>query len=148
MKSGKDGGTMKTKKRIITCVFLLLILITAVVFAKCAIDSYNYEIDLANGIDIMEGMAAAMLIIVGGFLVFYELDLFCTVYYFLIKPKTVAKTILNIFSHVSLLLVFFNGFYKDIFEEDVIAPMIMFCIYVILRTVYFIVSAGDSYLDP
>ncbi len=135
---------MKKKKIIIISIFLALIVITSFVFIKAAIDSYNYDMDPANGIDIMAGVGAAMLIVLGGFVVFYELDLFYTVYYFFIKPKTVAKSILNILSNLSLLLIFFNEYYKDIFKEDVIALLIVFFTYIVLRIVCFIVSTNPS----
>jgi hypothetical protein len=80
---------------------------------------------------------------VGGFVVFYEFDLFYTAYYFLIKPKTIAKSILNILSDLSLLLVFFSEYYKDVFEEDVIAPLTVLFTYVVLRIIYFIISTRD-----
>ncbi len=135
---------MKKKKIIITSIFLTLIVMTSFFFLKGAIDSYYYDMDPANGVDIMEGMGAAMLIALGGLVVFYELDLFYTVYYFLVKPKTVAKSILNIVSNVSFLLIFFNKYYKNIFEEDVIALLIVFFTYVGLRTVCFLPYACNS----
>ena len=131
------------KKKIIIGVFSLLILITAIVFIVGAIQSYNYDMDPANGVDILEGFGAVLTLMVGGFVVFYELDLFYTVYYFFIKPKTVAKSILNIFSNLSLLLIFFSEYYKDIFKEDVIAPLIVFFTYIVLRILYLIVSTRD-----
>ena len=134
---------MKKKKIIIISIFLALILITSFVFLKGAIDSYRYDMDPANGVDILEGFDSVLTMMVGGFAVFYELDLFYTVYYFFIKPKTVAKSILNIFSNLSLLLIFFSEYYKDIFKEDVIAPLIVFFTYIVLRILYLIVSTRD-----
>ena len=134
---------MKRKKIIIISIFLLLIVITSLLFIKGAIDSYNYDMDPANGVDILEGLGAVLTMMVGGFVVFYELDLFYTVYYFFIKPKTVAKSILNILSNLSLLLIFFSEYYKDIFKEDVIAPLIVFFTYIVLRIVYVIVSTRN-----
>ena len=134
---------MKRKKIIIISIFWLLIVITSLLFIKGAIDSYNYDMDSANGVDILEGFEAVLTMMVGGFVVFYELDLFYTVYYFFIKPKTVAKSILNILSNLSLLLIFFSEYYKDIFKEDVIAPLIVFFTYIVLRIVYVIVSTGN-----
>ena len=134
---------MKRKKIIIFSFFLLLIVITSLLFIKGAIDSYNYDMDPANGVDILEGFGAVLTMMVGGFVVFYELDLFYTVYYFFIKPKTVAKSILNIISNLSLLLIFFSEYYKDIFKEDVIAPLIVFFTYIVLRIVYVIVSTRN-----
>ena len=127
------------KKKIIIFVFLMLILITAILSIVSAIASYNYDMDSTNGVDILEGLGAVLTIMVGAFVIFYELDLFYTVYYFFIKPKTIARSILNVLSNVSLLLVFFNDYYKDIFSEDVIAPLIVFAIYIVLRISCFII---------
>ena len=77
---------------------------------------------------------------IGAFVIFYELDLFYTLYYFFIKPKTVAKTILHILANGSLLLVFFADFYKNIFSEDVIAPLLVLGLYAVLRISCFILS--------
>ena len=40
------------KKKIVIGAFLLLVLITAIVFIVAAVDSYNYDMDPANGVDI------------------------------------------------------------------------------------------------
>lgn len=128
---------MKKKKTIVSCIFATLIVLTAIYTVMAAVESYNY--DMANGVDILEGFGAVMIMTVGGFIVFYELDLFCTVYYFFIKPKTLAKSILNILSNLCLLLVFFGEYYKDIFEEDTTALFIVFFTYAILRISYFTV---------
>ena len=114
------------KKKIIICIFLTIILITAIFFMAAAIDSYNYDMNSANGVDILEGFGAVLAIMIGAFVIFYELDLFYTVYYFLIKPKTIAKSILNILANTSLLLIFFADYYKNVFSEDVIAPLLVF----------------------
>ena len=95
------------KKIILISFFLLLIAVTSFFFVNGAIESYRYDMDPANGVDIMKGMEAAMLLVLGGFVVFYELDLFYTLYYFLVKPKTIAKSILHMTSNLSLLLAFF-----------------------------------------
>ena len=136
------------KKKIIICAFLILIFLTAAFFVVTAIDSYNYDMDPANGVDILEGFGAVLAIMIGAFVIFYELDLFYTVYYFFIKPKTIAKSILNILANASLLLLFFVDFYKNIFSEDVIAPLIVFTIYIALRISYFLVPGQkSSYTD-
>ena len=83
------------KKKIIIGVFSLLILITAIVFIVGAIQSYNYDMDPANGVDILEGFGAVLTLMVGGFVVFYELDLFYTAFYFFLKPKIIAKSMAN-----------------------------------------------------
>ncbi len=142
---------MKRKKIIAICAFLLLILVTATAFLIAAIDSYNYDMDPANGVDIMEGMGAAFLIIIGGLVVFYELDLFYTVYYFLIRPKTLIKSILVIFSNLTLLLVLFSEniidfvriHFRNIVEspfEEGIIPIGLFLIYFILKMVSLMIS--------
>ena len=132
------------KKKIVICVFLTVILITAIFFIAAAIDSYNYDMDPANGVDILEGFGAVLAIMIGAFVVFYELDLFYTVYYFLIKPKTIVKSILNILANMSLLLIFFADYYKNIFSEDVIAPLIVFATYVVLRISSVIIPNQNS----
>ena len=132
------------KKKIVICVFLTVILITTIFFIAAAIDSYNYDMDPANGVDILEGFGAVFAIMIGAFVVFYELDLFYTVYYFLVKPKTTAKSILNIFANVSLLLIFFADYYKNVFSEDVIAIFIVLTIYVVLRISSFIIPNQNS----
>ena len=132
------------KKKIIICIFLTIILITAIFFIAAAIDSYNYDMNPANGVDILEGFGAVLAIMIGAFVVFYELDLFYTVYYFLVKPKTTAKSILNIFANVSLLLIFFADYYKNVFSEDVIAIFIVLTIYVVLRISSFIIPNQNS----
>ena len=136
------------KKKIIICIFLTIILITAIFFMAAAIDSYNYDMNPANGVDILEGFGAVLAIMIGAFVVFYELDLFYTVYYFLIKPKTIAKSILNILANVSLLLIFFADYYKNIFLEDVIAPLLVFVIYIALRISSLIMPIRKSDITP
>ena len=73
---------MKKRKIIIICTFLLLILTTAIYTVVSAIKSYNYDMNPANGIDIMKGFDAVFIVMIGGFIIFYELDLFYTVYNF------------------------------------------------------------------
>ena len=134
---------MKRKKIIAICAFLLLILVTATAFLIAAIGSYNYDMDPANGVDIMEGMGAAFLIIIGGFVILCELDLFFTVYYFLVKPKTLLKSIFITLSQLMLLLVFFSEklahflfeHVSDIFGEEGIVIIPIFFFYVILRII-------------
>ena len=128
------------KKKIIITVFSLFILITAIIFIVGAISSYNY--DVKNYLDDKwVGFGAVLTLIVGGFVVFYELDLFYTVYYFFIKPKTIIKSILNILSNISLLLIFFtdyiahflNKYVSEIFSEEIILLVALLFIYFILR---------------
>lgn len=105
----RGNEDMKKKKIIIISIFLSLIAITSFVFLKAAIDSYRYDMDPANGVDILEGFGAVFALMLGGFVVFYELDLFYAVYYFFFRPKSIAKSIIVILSNVALLLLFFFG---------------------------------------
>ena len=134
---------MKKKKIIIAGVFLTLIAFTAVYTVVSAVLSYQY--DMANGVDIFEGFGAVITMMVGGFIVLYEIDLFYTVYYFFIKPKTIARSILNVLSNVSLFLIFFCEYYADIFEEDGMAPLVVFLVYVVFRIIYCFVP--ERYLE-
>ena len=110
---------MQKKKMIIAAVFLTLIAFTSVYTIISAVKSYQYDMDPSNGVDILEGFGSVLTMMVGGFVVFYELDLFYTVYSFAVKPTTAAISILNILSNLSLLLIFFSKYYKNIFKEDV-----------------------------
>ena len=137
-----QGGDF-VKKKIITCVFSILILITAIVFIIGAIQSYNYDMDPANGVDIFEGFRAVLIAVVGGLVVFYELDLFYTVYYFLVKPKTIVKSILNVVSNLTLLSIVFTDaishflykYVSEIFGEEIILLFALFFVYVIFRII-------------
>ena len=128
------------KKKIIIGIFLLLIFITAIVSVIGAINTYKFE--MAND-DLFVGLGAVMAFVVGGFAVFYELDLFYTVYYFFLKPKRISKSILNILSNVTLFLIFFSDdiahtLYKhisDVFGEEIILLIILFLLYIVFRVV-------------
>ena len=131
------------KKKILIGAFLLLVFITATVFIVGAVDSYNYDMDSANGVDILEGVGAAMLIAIGGLVILCESDLFFTVYYFLIKPKTLPKSIFMILSQLMLLLVITSGYLakflsqyvSDVFKEETIVIVPIFFFYIILRLI-------------
>ena len=138
------------KKKIIICAFSLLILVTAIIFIAGAIYSYNYDMKYYSE-DKWVGFGAVVSIMVGGFFVFYELDLFYTVYYFFIKPRTKTKSILNVLSNLTLLLIFFSDdlahilyIHLNIFKEDWLLPITLFFIYISLRIVYIIVSKISS----
>ena len=131
------------KKKILIGAFLLLVLITAIAFIVAAVESYKNDIDLANGIDIMEGMGAAILIVLGGLVILCELDIFFTVYYLLVKPKTSARTVFMLFSQLMILIVIFSEDLakilskriSDIFNEEIIVIVPIFFLYVILRII-------------
>ena len=140
------------KKKIIIVVFSLLILITAIVSIVGAISSYNYDMDPANGVGILEGFGAVLIAIVGGFAIFYELDLFYTVYYFFIKPKTIAKSILNILANLTLVTMYFTDsiahflfeHVSEIFGEEILLLFSLFLIYIILRIVCIVLPVKQS----
>ncbi len=144
------------KKKIIIAVFSLLILVTAIIFIVGAILSYNYDVKSLSG-DIGDakwiGFGAILILIVGGFVVFYELDLFYTVYYFFIKPKTAIKSTLNILSNISLLLVILTDYIShllfkyvsEIFGEETIVLLALLFIYVVLRIVCAVIPTRKSF---
>ena len=139
------------KKKIIICVFSILILITAIVFIIGAIQSYNYDIT-NNPDDKWVGFGSVLTLMVGGFVVFYEFDLFYTAYYFLIKPKTKAKSILNILANFTLVIMYFTDsisyflfkYVSEIFGEEVILLFTLFFTYVILRIACAVIPVRQS----
>ena len=139
------------KKKIIIGVFSLLIFITAIIFIVGAISSYNYDIT-NNPDDKLLGFGSVLTLMVGGFIVFYEFDLFYTIYYLLIKPKTIAKSTLNILANLTLLIMFFTDsiahflfkYVSQIFGEEVILLFALFFIYVILRIVCAVIPVRQS----
>ena len=84
------------KKKIVIGVFSVLIAVTVIGFIADAAATYAYEMNPANGVDIFEGFGAFIALLVGFFVVLFEIDLFYTVYYFLFKPRTKAQSVLNI----------------------------------------------------
>ena len=131
------------KKKIVIGSYLLLVLITAIMCIAGAIASYHYDMDPANGVDIMGGLGAVILIGLGGFLILCETDLFCTVYYFLMKPKTLSKSIFMILSQLSILLVIFSDelshflwqYVSEVFGEEMIVIAPLFILYVTARLI-------------
>ena len=131
------------KKKIFIGIFLLLVLITAIIFLAGAIESYNYDMDPANGVDVLEGVGAAILIVVGGLVILCEIDLFFTVYYFFIKPKTLFKSLFMVLSQLMILLVIFSKdlshflflYVSEIFREEFIVIAPIFILYVISRLI-------------
>ena len=123
------------KKKIIIFGFLALIAATLALGVFYAVESYRFDMDPANGIDIMEGLGAALILIVTGLLLVYEIDLFYTVYYFFVLPKTKVKSILNICAQLSLVLMYlYARFDCDFLPEELfwILPLA----YVLLRLTY------------
>ena len=82
---------IKTKKIIIYTFCLSLILCTVILSVAAAVSSYSYDIN--NSVDVFGGFGAAFYLMLGAFFVLYETDFFCTVHYFIFKPKTKLKTL-------------------------------------------------------
>ena len=106
---------IKTKKIIIYTFCLGLILCTVILSVAAAVSSYSYDIN--NSVDVFGGFGAAFYLMLGAFFVLYETDLFCTVHYFIFKPKTKLKTALNILSNLSLLRQYNQGTILPIAEN-------------------------------
>ncbi len=143
-----EAAQMKTKaKKIITvAAFLSFITCTMVLSITGAIQSYNY--DFNHNIDILEGFGAVLCLMIGGFLVFYETDLLYTVYYFLFKPKTKAKTVLNLLSDLSLVLIIIYTYLIEEYMnfrkyESPYLVLILLLLYTILRFIYIAVCLNQ-----
>ncbi len=130
---------IKTKKIIIYTFCLGLILCTVILSVAAAVSSYSYDIN--NSVDVFGGFGAAFYLMLGAFFVLYETDFFCTVHYFIFKPKTKLKTALNILSNLSLLLLFIYGYLIEVYMElrkyeSPLLAVALFLAYIILRTAY------------
>lgn len=124
------------KKKILVCAFLLLVFVTAIGFTLAAIESYQYDMDPANGVDTLEGLGAVFCILIGGFVIFCEIDLFFTVYYFFTSHKTLLKSCLMILSQLMLLTVIFGeeiAKFLSLFKEESIVILALLFFYVCLR---------------
>lgn len=130
---------IKTKKIIIYTFTLVLILSTVILTVAAAVVSYSYDIN--NNADVLEGFGAVIYLMLGAFFVLYETDFFCTVHYFIFKPKTRLKTALNILSNLSLLLLFIYGYLIEVYTElrkyeSPLLAVALFLAYMILRSAY------------
>ena len=130
---------IKTKKIIIYTFTLVLILSTVILTVAAAVGSYSYDIN--NNADVFGGFGAAFYLMLGAFFVLYETDFFCTVHYFIFKPKTKLKTALNILSNLSLLLLFIYVYLIEVYMElrkyeSPLLAVALFLAYIILRTAY------------
>jgi hypothetical protein len=135
-------GGIAMKKKIVIGIFLALILATAIFFGVMAIDSYLYDMDPKNGVDMLEGVGAFLGLVIGGFFVWYEIDLFYTVYYFLFKAKMLLKSIINILANLSLVFIIFvfnlpDGTLSTYFDSEALIYALL--AYMVLRAAYLIV---------
>ena len=130
---------IKTKKIIIYTFCLGLILCTVILSVAASVSSYSYDIN--NSVDVFGGFGAAFYLMLGAFFVLYETDFFCTVHYFIFKPKTKLKTALNILSNLSLLILFIYGYLIEVYMElrkyeSPLLAVALFLAYIILRIAY------------
>ena len=130
---------IKTKKIIIYTFCLSLILCTVILSVAAAVSSYSYDIN--NNADALRGFDVVIYLMLGAFFVLYETDFFCTVHYFIFKPKTKLKTALNILSNLSLLILFIYGYLIEVYMElrkyeSPLLAVALFLAYIILRTAY------------
>lgn len=132
------------KKKIVISVFSALILITALIFFKVGIDSHIYDKEHPEEVGFLAGLGVIIAILYGSFVIFYELDLFYTVYYFFVKQRTKAKSVLNVLANLSLLMVIVYSYLVEaimalrVFE---MTPIFWFLLlYLIFRIAYIIVS--------
>ncbi|MBQ7171694.1 MAG: hypothetical protein IJR89_05400 [Clostridia bacterium] len=134
------------KKKVIVGIFSALIFLTILCFIVSAIHTYRDELKQD---DMLEGLGAALLLVAGGFVVLYECDLFYTLYYFLIKPKTKAKTVLNVLANLSFISMFAFCFLSNVYmglRKFEFALLVLFAVYVVVRMIYLVVSGAQK--DP
>ena len=124
------------KKKIVIGFFTLLILATIVFFTASMIKYYS---EMEEGI---EGLVLIIIMVYGGLAVFYECDLFYTVYYFAVGRKTVARTVLNILSHGALILALFTTQIAGLLSigEEVIVFGVLALVSVVARLICLMVS--------
>ena len=123
------------KKIIVVLAFCTLILATAIVFIVLAIDTYRMEMNDPS-IDILEGLGACIVVVIGGFIVFYECDLFYTVYYLFCRQKRKVKTVLVILANVTLLLILMYSYLSNVYMElrkYEITLLVLFAVYIVFK---------------
>lgn len=131
---------IKTICKIITvCIFLALILYTIVITMTGAVKENEREI---QNHDIMP-IGAGIIVVIGGFVVLCETDLFCTVWYFAFGKKRAAKTVFCVLAFLCLALIAAYSYFSDdytILRKYEVIPYILFALFVIFRFVYFAFS--------
>ena len=128
------------KRKVIIGAFSAIILLT--VAASVIIPMIAYGID-RNHDDKFAVLGLFMLLMIGAFFVLYELELFCTVYYFFLKPRTLVRSVLSLLSTLSLTSVLvYTGlpFVIPLFRFYEIIPCILFVIYIVLRCSYLVTT--------
>lgn len=131
---------LRTKKRIVVCLFLSLILCTVIFTAAAAIESCRYDIE--NPVDVLSGLDAVFRLMAGGYAVLYEADLFHTVHYFLTGARAPFPTALILLSNLSLILLSACFYLLEAFTElrkyaPPLIPVGLFLLCAALRSLYF-----------
>ena len=125
---------MRKKKIVTLCIFLALLLFS-ILFT--IVQTVNVLRSQNSGL--LGGIDSSVVILFGQIVILYQLDFFYTLFYFLFKPKTTAKTVLNLLSTVSFSLAFILwnlfGRYPVLTKYDAI-PVILFCVFATFRCVY------------
>ncbi len=134
------------KKIIVSFVFCTLILATMIYFIVSAAVTQHAE-SKDPAIDILEGLAATIVVVVGGFIVLYECDLFYTVYYLLFGQKRKAKTVLVILANITLIMIFIYSYlsarYMGLRKYEIIV-FILFSVYIVFKIVALFFSSDLS----
>ena len=137
---------------------MALILITSIFFIRAAVDSYNYDRDPSNSENVLvPGLGAALIVSYGVFAVFYELDLFYTVYYLSTKPRESKQWILVILPNLTWMLIFIDdaitGLVRSclptVYDSGVtyrVVPLALFSVYAVLKIVHLLTRcfAGED----
>lgn len=125
------------KKIIVSLIFCVLIFATMIYFIVSAAVTQHAE-SKDPAIDILEGLAATIVVVVGGFIVLYECDLFYTVYYLLFGQKRKAKTVLVILANITLIMIFIYSYLSDRYmglRKYGIIAFILFAVYIVFKIV-------------
>lgn len=134
------------KKIIVSLIFCVLIFATMIYFIVSAAVTQHAE-SKDPAIDILEGLAATIVVVVGGFIVLYECDLFYTVYYLLFGQKRKAKTVLVILANITLIMIFIYSYlsarYMGLRKYEIIA-FILFAVYIVFKIVALFFSSDLS----
>ena len=125
------------KKIIVSLIFCVLIFATMIYFIVSAAVTQHAE-SKDPAIDILEGLAATIVVVVGGFIVLDECDLFYTVYYLLFGQKRKAKTVLVILANITLIMIFIYSYlsarYMGLRKYEIIV-FILFSVYIVFKIV-------------
>ena len=134
------------KKIIVSLIFCVLIFATMIYFIVSAAVTQHAE-SKDPAIDILEGLAATIVVVVGGFIVLYECDLFYTVYYLLFGQKRKAKTVLVILANITLITIFIYSYLSDRYmglRKYGIIAFILFAVYIVFKIVALFFSSDLS----